>query len=229
MKPKKEEINDDSIPPEDLPDGFFVDALEALRTFSLSFSESTGRLPRLQEWCQTMLFTARCSGTDLFSDIPNTALADLKAKALQQKRFTAKPGDLIAIPTQDSHWRFALYLTSNRFGTVLGLFSEKANDPRPPQQLTPNVAIYSGERLIKNGRWRIIGFRSELLGLFPENLEILHQKNHAMPRSKIGEFGAAESPDGTMRQLEQGEDASFGFVGKNYIQSYLEEHLESLL
>lgn len=228
MNHNKEGHPDDAIMPEELPDGFFVDALEALRSISLSFSEHTGRLPRLHEWSQAMLFTARSCGTDLFSDLPNTALIDIKAKALQQKKFTAQPGDVIAIPTQDHQWLFALYLTSNRFGTALGLFFEKCKDPRPPQQLKANVAIYTGGRLIKNGRWRIVGFKPELMSLFPDNLDILHQKNQ-LSRSTIGEFGSAESPDGKIRQLKKGEDAGFGFVGNQYTQSYLEEYLETLL
>lgn len=216
--------------PEDLPDGFFVDAIEALRMISQSFCEHTGKLPQLQEWCQTLLFTARCSGTDLFHELPNTALVDIKAKALLQKRFTAKSGDVIAMPTKDQKWLFALYLTSNRFGTALGLFFEKSQNLKASEQLTPNTAIYTGDRFIKNGRWKIVGSKPEWLSLFPGNLEILHFNEHpGMTRSKIGEFGSAESPDGKMRQLKNGESDGFGFLGEKYRQGYLEEYLESLL
>lgn len=86
--------------------------------------------------------------------------------------------------------------------------------------------VYSDDRLIVNGEWLVVGNDGRLRELFPAEPEIYHRPGLA---PEVGEFGAAESPDGTLRQIDQEEAEAVGLHDRSYNQAYDCGYLQSLL
>jgi hypothetical protein len=127
-----------------------------------------------------------------------------------------KIGDVVAIPASPSGHFHAAVVARNGFGTAFGLVHGRraeATLPGPDDVVDP-YPVYSDERLIREGTWRVVGHSVELLGRFPAEPEIFHQN------------GIAESPQGAIRALSDEEEAQ---IGVPYDHVYLSDFLQSQL
>lgn len=212
-----------------LPDDVFVVATESLQHVVTALREAEGEPPSLSLLCDVLVAGLHGSAGDFLSDVAPHAVVGLKPEVLSTTKQKVKPGDVVVIPGKDGTWTMALFLYSNRFGSAVGLFEGRHRTMRLPENPKPRFAIYTGSRHLLSGRWRVASHQPELIKLFPAELEIYHEKAKHARNPGVGEFGAAESAAGTIRQLKPGEGESFGFLGQDYSSSYMEEWLEALL
>ena len=127
-----------------------------------------------------------------------------------------KIGDVVAIPASPSGHFHASIVARNRFGTAFGLVHGRRAEvtlPGPDDVVDP-YPVYSDEKLIQEGTWRVVGRSTELLRRFPAEPEIFHLN------------GIAESPQGTVRALSDQEEAQ---VGVPYDHFCLSDFLQSQL
>jgi hypothetical protein len=170
------------------------------------------------------------SADDLLSDLVDTIRGvplDLLARPPAElreihisgppARRSPKVGDLVAIPAVAGGYYLALIVARNRFGTAFGFFRGRHDVPRPRRTAAADVnphPIYSDERSILSGRWRIVGNVDRLLSLFPDDPEIYHR------------MGVAETADGATREVSDEEAAQVGLSNGGYRQAYMSEVLQ---
>ncbi|RKN35808.1 hypothetical protein [Streptomyces hoynatensis] len=170
---------------------------------------------------------------------PEGTLADVRPGdvsalgiAAVPRRKRAEPGDIVAIPARGGGHHLAVALERNVFGTALGLFTgvhparpvsasrHPAVDPRP---------VYVGEEAVASGRWPVVGRDPGLCALWPPAPEIYHRPVADVPMPGIGPYGAAEKPDGTLRELGEAEAREVGVLDPGFHQLYLGTQLEQEL
>jgi hypothetical protein len=163
--------------------------------------------------------------TELISQVPDGLLEESATTAPaitvlgSPVRQHPKVGDLVAIPAADSGCYQAVILARNRFGTAFGFFKgrhELASIANLESDIHP-YPVYSGEELIREGQWRIVGHDDSLRSLFPQDPEIYHF------------MGVAETADGTLRQVSDQELTLVGVTDGSYQQVYHSSYLEQLL
>lgn len=213
----------------ELPDDVFVIATESIHAIAESLKEATGEAPSIALLCDVLLAGIQGCAGDVLSDVPPHAVVELKPKVVGKAKKKVQPGDVVAIPDGKGGWTLGQFLHSNRFGVALGLFDGHHQVPRLPKVPKVRVAIYTDDRALLSGRWKVVDHRPDLLKHFPAELEIYFPKEQYTREAMVGEFGAAENVAGKVRQLKPGEGKSFGFVGPKYHSSYMCEELERLL
>ena len=215
----------------ELSDSVFVVVSDLIQDLSRLVATEMGQAPSLVELGVLLLEgLRRC--LDALADLHPGDLLSIKPKS--KKKIVPAVGDLVAIPTVEEKFFIASVLTKNRFGTAYGFFKgargarpfSLANHPEP--RLFP---IYSGERAVAQGRWKLIGHDKALLRLFPAEPEIYHQKSSVLNAndSKIGPYGAAENGKGELRSISEEEANKVGLLRGEYRQTYTEEFLETRL
>ena len=140
-------------------------------------------------------------------------------------------GDLLAIPV-DGGWYAVIVVARNRFGVALGIFGEKlpsleAVHPEPSSAC--KFPVYSDDTEVVNGAWKVVGRNEGLLSAFPAEPEIYHSPSLAFPGFDFGEFGAAESPSGTVRLIDGAEANAVGISTGSYRQAFTGEFLQESL
>jgi hypothetical protein len=126
------------------------------------------------------------------------------------------------------HWSW--HVTA--FGIALGLFEGISAVPRLSEKLgraVRRLPIYTDEHLIADGTWRVVGHDEQLLPLFPSQPEIYHGPDNIFNSPRIGEFGAAETADETLRQITREKAIEVGLLDNTYRQTYVSDHLQELL
>ena len=148
------------------------------------------------------------------------------------RRNKLKPGMMFAVPRSNCGFYLLIHLASNRFGDAFGLTEGWQPDTTLPPNLLPNprlAYVYTGTDFVRNGRWRYIGDRPELLDAYENDPEIFHRKEDHPDDPTIGPYGAAESASGRLRCLSKEEYFASPFASSNYRQIMLEEEVEDLL
>ncbi|GAA2723381.1 hypothetical protein [Actinocorallia aurantiaca] len=140
-----------------------------------------------------------------------------------------KPGDIVAIPAKNGLFRFAVLVARNQFGLALGFLEGASRVPRPKPPLTPGAVFYTDDLLITSGDWPVVARDEHLLALFPAEPEIYHGTDLAFPGVSVGEFGAAETPSGELREIDEDEARAVGLLDGTYQQAYMSSHLQRLL
>jgi hypothetical protein len=213
-------------------DAAFVAASDLVRDLSRMIGTEMGRALSMMELGALLLEGLRRCGEDLAAGVRPGDILSIKPKT--KKKIVSTVGDLVAIPAQDERFFIASVLTKNRFGTAYGFF-RGARDARPfspANHPEPHpFPIYSGERGIAQGRWKIIGHDKELLRLFPAEPEVYHSKSSVLNAddSKIGPYGAAENGKGELRSVSEEEASRVGLLSDEYRQTYTEDFLETRL
>ncbi|MEV4640018.1 hypothetical protein AB0J80_21980 [Actinoplanes sp. NPDC049548] len=160
-------------------------------------------------------------------------VARLTAITVQLRRAKARAriADILAVPTGDAGYHLVVLVCRNRFGAGFGVIGGRYPLRTPPGDLAPaatGIVRYSDEEAIASGRWRIVGADERLLRRFPAEPEIYHRPQPPIPGvPRIGEFGAAETPAGRLRDLTAAEARIIDLQG--YPQVSLHEQFESLL
>jgi hypothetical protein len=170
------------------------------------------------------------SGKVTFSDVAGKDIHKLTAGASKQRG--ARPGDIVAIPARRGGYHIAVALTRNRFGTALGLFQGHS----PHGRLSPDLRdapgkypVYTEDSMVKSGTWKIVGHDESLLAFFPAEPPIYHRPNAWPGIVDTGEFGAAETADGSMRFIDAKEAREVGLEDDTYRSSRVAAYLQELL
>jgi hypothetical protein len=212
---------------DELNDSIFVDAAE----FLSFLARVAGDQPVSPSGLTSALALALKSASISLQDVGSEEVAGLTSSILKK---TAKPriGDILAIPAKGGGYRMAAVVARNRFGTALGVLCGRCLVPRVRKR--ENLAVrrfplYTDDRLVSTGTWKVIGHDEGLLSLFSEDPEIYHAPDLQWPGIDLGKFGAAESPAGTIRLIGAEEASEVGLIGGVYQQTYMGEVLQQLL
>lgn len=158
-------------------------------------------------------------GRIILADVEPDEIGGLTVETPRKRVAKPKPGDVVAIPAAAGGYRPAVVLARNRFGTALGLFTGiSPNGQVGRLRSAPGQPVYTDESLIKDGTWPVVDHDESLLELFPADPPIYHRPN-AWPGIDTGEFGAAESADGTMTPISEDEAREFGLTDGTYRQT----------
>lgn len=153
-------------------------------------------------------------------------------KAVNRKKVTLVPGDIVAIPRMMGGYYFIVHIASNQFGEAFGLLGGHSDVPELPSDWAPvpiKYPTYSGNAFVANGRWKRVGHRDDLLGLFPKSPPIYHSKSDNILNDSIGKYGSAETASGELRDLTESDADEIGVLARKYRQIMLEEEFEGYL
>jgi hypothetical protein len=168
------------------------------------------------------VLTALRGCSDILPEAAKLTAIRVETRKLKNRRI--RVGDLVAIPAEAGRRFLAIVVAKNHFGVAYGFFNSAVLkthhlvDPHP---------IYSGEEFVRRGLWKIFGHDEDLLALFPKEPEIFHYPSRSEPA--LGEFGAGETPSGTLRQLGRKEAQELGLETEQYVASFMPDMLETYL
>jgi hypothetical protein len=208
----------------DLDDGVFAEAAEHLNTLA----------PVDAERLAAAVLEELRSGRVILADVEPDELRGLAVETPKKRVTKPKLGDVVAIPAAAGGYRPAVVLARNRFGTALGLFDGISRNGRVGRlRDAPRHPVYTEESLIKNGTWPVVDHDDSLRELFPADPPIYHRPN-AWRGIDTGEFGAAETADGTVTPISQDEAREVGIADGTYratkhaafLQKQLDEHTD---
>lgn len=151
---------------------------------------------------------------------------------MRRKAAALKPGDVVAVPRNKGGYFLVLHLASNRWGDAFGLFQGHRATPDVGSDWEPVPLpehVYTGDHLIKTGRWKKVGHREDLRSLFASAPEIYHSKADNQSDPAIGPHGSAETADGRLRHLSEQEATDAGLKKGTYRQLMIEEQFEQYL
>jgi hypothetical protein len=212
----------------DLNDGAYVAASGA---FNRWWQAGPGTPVTAADLGTAVLDALRLAGPVLLGGQDATHLTAIAPK-LRRARARARVGDVIAVPTSDHDYHLVVLVCRNRFATAFGLFHGRYPLRTPPVDLAARATAavrYSSEDAIATRRWRIVSHDEHLLAIFPADPEIYHAPQPPFPGlPRIGEFGAAETADGQLRDLTSAEARTID-LGGSYQQYYEQGQFERAL
>lgn len=229
----------------DLDDHCFVLAGDYLTDLCRQVEKEAGRKPSIEELCELLTWGLRSCSLDILADVNPCNVLALKPKLLRKGKITVKPGDLVAIPARGGGYYFTVFITQEwadgpAFGIIKGKYTLKPpSEDWQPDTLQPPV--YSDNRLIASGRWRVIGNYPHLLKLFPEHPEIYYPhkaaalvcstgKGAIIRPGEVGPYGSAVTPGGRgVRHVSKEEAEALGLLSGEYHQGLLAEEFEEFL
>lgn len=211
-----------------LNDSAFITGTDFIQQAVDEMATMEGRSVALAEIAPYLLGTLRSVPDALIDE----SLDKVSSITIRKNSSTRRPkiGDVLGIPTATYGYRLAVVLARNRFGVAIGLF--KGVFLRPSIESLNSVAtlfpcVYTDDSLVRAGTWRIIDNSEGLLRLFPGEPEIYHMPNPSCP--DLGQFGGAETADGSLRPVTLLEAERVGLTDGSYVQIYLGEQLQELL
>lgn len=223
---------DDTGEVAELGDAAFADALEVVVDVVKRLLDAMGSRPSPQDVCDVLAAALRSINEGVAG--ASAELKGLKARLPKgrTKRTKAEVGDVVAIPLGKDAWAKAVVVARNQFGVALGLLngagplrphpagSEVEVDPQP---------VYTGESLIIDGDWKVIGHDDALRQRFPADPEIFHRQYPDNPNPQLGPFGSAETPDGALRPVTEEEALRVGLLDGSYRQHLSPQILRDIL
>jgi hypothetical protein len=215
----------------ELNDATFVAATNAFMSMIEIIREATAQPPALKDLLR-LLPEGLGRSDNLLADIDSRKITKVQAEFKDMKKTVVKPGDIIAIPAKNDEYFRAVVLGKNRFGVAYGLFKGTGKDTPISKDSHPPVnphPIYSDDKSIVDGRWKIIGHDEGLLSLFPSDPEIYHYQHEDDPDPEIGPYGSGETASGRLRALSKKEADELGLTSEEYRQAYMSEYLENYL
>lgn len=211
----------------ELNDSVFVLAAE---TLAILLQRKNGKgLAASPNDLASELTSALKASNAVFSDVRAEEIVQISVVA-SKRTVKSKVGDVVAIPVSSGRYRIAVVVARNRFGTALGILRGVFAVPRleVTRSGVTRGPIYTDDRMIAAGVWRLIGHDEGLLDLFPRAPEIYHAPD-VWPDYDFGEFGAAETADGDIRTIGAEEANAVGLRDGTYRQVYMSDELESFL
>ncbi|NGN69267.1 hypothetical protein G5C51_35945 [Streptomyces sp. A7024] len=153
-------------------------------------------------------------------------------------------GDILAVPAANGEFHFAVVLAAeDAFGLPLGFLrgSYETQEWPPASAAAPDVrphAVYTDDDAVRSGDWTVVAHEPALVPRFRPP-EIYHAAGadadlmELMGESgSVGQFGMAETADGSTRQLDEAEARAIGLLDGSYDQvtlsGYLPGHLKAL-
>jgi hypothetical protein len=201
----------------ELNDHLFEDAREH-HTALVEAIRTTVDAPVTPLQFASALFQMLRNGQMILADVVPEDIRKLTADVPKRRIARPKPGDVLAIPARDGGYHMAVVVAQNRFGCAVGLFhgtSPRGRLDAALRQSPRKYPVHTSEDLVMNGTWKIVDHDANLLALFPSEPVIYHRPN-AWPGVDTGEFGAAETPDGTLRLIGRDEAREVGFQDGTY-------------
>lgn len=213
-----------------LNDQAFGAATTLLTDLSRLWKSESGAAPALDELCRVLTLGLQRSPADLLADVAPADIAAIVPRLARKGKVSTRPGDIVAIPTQAGQHLFAVVVAKNSLGTAYGFF--KGAGPLRPiaAQSHPPVfpyPIYTGDQLVAQGKWPIIGHDEGLLALFPPEPEIYHSEQLLDDGPPVGPFGSAETPSGAWRDVSEDEARAVGLTSGQYSQVVLPDYIET--
>jgi hypothetical protein len=210
----------------ELNDAAFVAAAnlvgELERSTGLEFEKSADA----ERILEIVVEALRRCGDDVLSSVPRSAI---RGVAVMAKGPSPKPGDIVAIPASGEKHHLAVVLENDRFGVAYGLFKGATDSTSVSKKSHPPVnrrPVYSGEEPIASGRWEIVGHDEALRDLF-DDAEIFHKPDP--DDDELGQYGAAEKADESLRKLTKKEADEVGLLDGGYRQILSPEQVEKLV
>jgi hypothetical protein len=192
----------------DLDDNVFEEAREHLN----ALADPPGDAERL---AAAVLSELR-SGRIILADVEPEEIGRLTVETPKKRVARPKPGDVVAIPAAAGGYHPAVVLGRNRFGTAMGLFAGTSPNGQVGRlRDKPRRHVYTEESLVKNGTWPVVDHDDSLRELFPADPPIYHKPN-AWSGIDTGEFGAAETADGTLTPISEDEAREVGLTDGTY-------------
>jgi cell wall-associated NlpC family hydrolase len=199
----------------DLDDNVFEEAREHLNALAERAQAEDGAPVDGKRLAVAVLEELR-GGRVILADVEPDDIRGLAVETPKKRVAKPKPGDVVAIPAAAGGYHVGVVLGRNRFGTALGLFAGTSPNGRVGRlRDTPRRHVYTEESLIKNGVWSIVDHDDSLRELFPADPPIYHRPN-STPGVDTGEFGAAETADGTLTPISQDEAREIGITDRTY-------------
>jgi hypothetical protein len=202
----------------ELNDHLFEDAREHHREL-VERMRATGDAPVTPQQFASALLQVLRSGRIVLADVEPKDIRKLTADVPKKRVRKPKPGDVLAIPARNGGCHMAVVLALNRFGTALGLFHGTCAQGRLDADLRRvprKLPVYTDNGRVADGIWKIVGHDDSLLPLFPSDPPIYHRPNAWPGIADTGEFGAAETADGTLRLIEPDEAREVGLQDGTY-------------
>ncbi|GLY70931.1 hypothetical protein [Amycolatopsis taiwanensis] len=215
----------------DLDDDLFVKSNAHLGDLVERMRSESGSPVTPQQFSSAILEVLR-TGRVTLSDVEVGDIRTLLADVPKKRVAKPKPGDILAIPARGGGYHLAVTLAQNRFGTALGLFDGKSAQGRLDatiRRASRRFPVYTEDSSVKDGTWKVVGHDEDLLALFPADPEIYHKPGAWPGIVDTGEFGAAETSDGTMRLIDAGEARDVGLQDGTYRQAYPSAYLQDVL
>jgi hypothetical protein len=216
----------------DLDDHPFEEAREHSRVLVERMCAASGAPVTPQQFASAILQVLR-TGHILLADVEPEDIRKLTAEVPRKRIVKPRPGDVLAIPVRNGGYHMAVVIIArNRFGMALGLFCGISAEGRLDAGLRRSprkYPLYTGTNLVEDGTWKITDHDDSLLALFPSDPPIYHRPNAWPGVADTGEFGAAETADGTLRLIGPDEAREVGLQDGSYRSVILPEYLEKLL
>lgn len=209
---------------DELDDGPFSNANALVTMLAQAYRGETGTLPTLDELCELIAEALRRS-RDVLSDVDAGDIAGVEADRRSNAGAStdgaeSRPGDIVAIPAPGGGHFTAVVVARNQLGTAYGLFRGVRDEEPVSASSPPEVVrhpIYSGDELVKDGTWPVVGHDEGLLELFPREPEVFYGEP-LMPdiEPDTGPHGSAETPAGERRDLDEEEADEAGLTDGSY-------------
>jgi hypothetical protein len=216
---------------DELGDAVFTAASDLFADLAHQLRDDERKPPTIKSLLGALADTVRDGPSDLISDVAPSEIRGIDAEfSSKAKNRKVQEGDIVAIPTGDGDFRLAVVLARNRFGLALGLLEgTHALRPARTTRLRPTGhPIHTDEEAVRSGRWQVVGHDENLRSQFPEP-EIFHAPRRGSSRSDLGEYGAGETADGTLRKLDRQEAEELGLLDGTYRQVRTHDDLEEWL
>ncbi|MFF6984292.1 hypothetical protein ACFZAV_43020 [Streptomyces sp. NPDC008343] len=211
----------------ELGDSIFADAA----SFMAAMAEGVHGHPLSPSELASSLAVTIGSSNIPLEDVAGDEITELTTHA-SKKISKPKIGDVLAVPASAGEYYLAAVVARNRFGTALGFLRGRFRVPRPVSEERIAVyrfPIYTDDRLVATGQWKVVGHDEKLLSLFPAEPEIYHSPDLQWPGVDLGEFGAAEKATGEIRLIGLDEARQVGLLDGTYQQSYLGESVGKVI
>lgn len=223
----------------ELNDNCFSLATELAANLSSEFKSELGSKPTVSEFAELLKWGIGGCGIDLFSGMENDEIIEIKIKTKKRKQSRPKIGDVIAVPS-DTRNKFHMIIYIGRFrifGDAFGMIEGRYLHRKLPSSKdlnTKNWHRFVGIEAIREGRWKIVENRPDLVDAFSQTPEYFHSKANHPGNPDIGPYGSAEKPyvDGQptiIRHLSEKESKEIGLDDPRFRMFYLEEDFEAFL
>ena len=219
----------------ELNDHLFEDAREHHAALVERMYDASDAPVTPQQFASAILQVLR-SGRIVLADVKGEDVRKLTADVPKKRVAKPKPGDVLAIPARTGGYHMAVVLAHNCFGMAVGLFRGTSAQGRLDAGLRAaarKYPVHTDRQLVADGTWKVVDHDEGLLALFPSAPCIYHRpdawKTFGGSAEEYGEFGAAETSDGTMRLIGPDEAREIGLQDGTYRGVILGDFLQRIL
>lgn len=221
---------------DELNDSVFVAASAMVADLSQLERHHSGKPLSSAALSALLVQALHASPDELLADVHPADIEAVRIKTRRTRSASAVPGDVVAIPSDKGDYLMAVVVAKDDIGTAYGFF-EGRHALRPVSALRDAPVrrhpVYSSQRLIASGAWKIVGHDDNLLARFPAEPEIFYRGLSVDGTTDYGPYGSGETAAGRLRRLTKSEAEEIGLLSGVYRQlcpaEYIERYLEGRL